>query len=261
MTLAPRGFLSSANIQDNVLRYRWDDWKSVPALEVPDEKLEGRFEQISQRSILAFECATAEWVVHRFGRLENDPAPLAFIQAAWAMTIHPRYSGYGKGPGWQHLSTNGWEGPIRRPIKKALDRLEISIEHLASEFHADPSTGAALLYALAAYVMNDPEPYERWAGQVFERFESLYPRDPNDPLGDPVPREATDPLYPFQIEQTESFINQFLSGLDYRSNMFLSTPEGMLSSFEGEPDFPGTPYRFDLALDRRTRNVRQPRVD
>jgi hypothetical protein len=253
MTLPSRQYLATANIRDNVVRYLWDDWKSVPKLENPDEKLEARLETISERAILAFECAAAEWIVYRFGGLDTDPAPWAFLEAAWAMTIDPRYSGYGKGPGWQHFATKGWDGPVRRPIKKALDRLEMSIEHLASEYKADPSTSAALLHALAAYVMSDPGPYERWAEQVLERFESMYPRDLEDPLGDPVPREATDPSYDFKIERAESLINAFLSGLNYRSNMFLSTPEGMLQHFEGEPDFPGTPYVFDLTRDRVAR--------
>ena len=248
-------YLKKANVQESTAHYFWDDWKSIPAIEEPNEDLVTSLARLSQRSILAFECATAEWIIYRFGVLDNDPAPWEFLEAAWAMTISPRYSGYGKGSGWQSYSQRGWDGPVRRPIKNGLDGLEIDIRQLTSEYHTDPSFGAAVTVGLATYVMTDPMPFNKWRDQVLARLEGLFPRDPKDPLGDPVPRQALDLDSEFLKGDSERLLNKFLAGLDYRRNPFLSSPEGMLEHFDAEPDFIGRPYEFDMGLDQLTRRA------
>jgi hypothetical protein len=255
MTLALDNYLNATGVQDTVLRFEWDDWKSRPALEKPDAQLVTRLKGLSQRAVLAFECGTAEWIVHRFGKLLDERAPADFVAAAWAMTISVRYTGYGKGPGWQPFAQKGWDGPVRRPVRDALNGLEIDLQQLFSEYHTDPSVGAALLFNLASYVMTDPAPYADWTDEVLRRFEQLYPRDPSDPLGDVVPKEAVDPRVEFHAEFTETLVNQYLATLDVSRNMFLSTPDGMRAHIEGEQDFQGTPYAFDIALDRKVRRL------
>jgi hypothetical protein len=95
-----------------------------------------------------------------------------------------------------------------------------------------------------------------------ERFESLYKRDPDDELGDVVPREAVDPGRAFKVEQTEAIINQFLASLDHRTNQFLSSPEDMLESDDEEDEgFPGTPYLFDMKADRQSRRDSEEEED
>jgi hypothetical protein len=256
MALTIPNYLKAANVQDTSLRYEWDDWYDPPVLEATDEDLVARLQRVSQRAVLAFATGTAEWIVYRFGRLSNDPAPWDFLEAAWAMVVHVRYCGWGSATGWQEYSVKGWDGPVRRPIKNALKLLEIAFQELAREFHTDPTLVTATISTLACYVMTDPAPYREWSGRVLDRFESLYPRHPEDPLGDVVPRQAVDPDFDFRVEQTEVLVNRFLAGLDYRSNRFLTPPEGLLEHFEEEEDFVGTPYVFDMELDRRTR----PRV-
>ncbi|MCK4814909.1 hypothetical protein KA005_03990 [bacterium] len=251
MTLSIPNYIQTANIQDNSIRYEWDDWDDLPALETPDEELVAQLEGVSQRAVLAFACGTAEWIVYRFTRLLNDSAPMNYLEAAWAMIVNMRYRG---GPGWQYFSLKGWEGPVKGPVKDALEWLEIASQQLASEYHTDPKTDTGLISALACHVMTDPTAYKIWRGQVMERFESIYPRDPEDELGDVVPREAVDPYYDFKIDQTESLINKFLASLDYRSNIFLSAPEEMLKVGDEEDDgFIGTPYVFDINTDRKSR--------
>jgi hypothetical protein len=255
MTFALQSYLQATAVQDAVVRFEWDDWKSSPALEKPDAQLVKRLGVISQRAILAFECGTAEWIVHRFGKLLDDRAPADFIAAAWAMTVSVRYAGYGKGPGWQPFAQKGWDGPVRRPVRDALNGLEIDIQQLFSEYHTDPAVGAALLVALASYVMTDPAPYSTWTEAILRRFEQLYPRDPADPLGDVVPREAVDPRVVFDPASTEHLVNLYLSTLDVQGNIFLSTPAGMREHVDAEHDFIGTPYVFDIESDRKSRLV------
>jgi len=254
MTLPVPKYLQAANVDDTSIRYQWDDWKTLPALQAVDDKLKSRLKGVSQRAVVAFMCGTVEWIVHRFSRLCDDPALSAYLEAAWAMIVDVRYCVCGGGgTGWQEYSIKGWDGPIKAPIADALERLEIAIQKLAWE-DTDPVRRAGLLAALAAYVMTDPAPYKRWCGQVMKRFESLYPRDPEDELGDVVPREAIDPKFDFKVERTEALINRFLASLDYHTNIFLTSPEDMLESDDEEEEgFKGTPYVFDMEADREAR--------
>ena len=248
MKLSVAKYLKVSNCQDASVRYAWDDWKSLPELKSPNEELFARLKGLSQRAVLAFACGTAEWPIYRFERLCDTTLPWNLIQTAWAMIVHLRY---GLGPeSWSYHSAKGWEGPIKRPIWKTLMMLEAAFY---PEYHTDPPSKAAKISALTCYVMSDPAPYNEWCEQVLKRFEALYPRDPEDELGDAVPRQAVDPDYHFKIEQTEYLIQNYLAGLDCDSNIFLSSSEEMLEDFGDALTFTGTPYVFDIERDRKVR--------
>jgi hypothetical protein len=261
MTLSVPNYLIAADIQDDSIRYLWDDWNLDQAEEPIDEALVARLVRISQRAVLAFACGSAEWIVYRFAQLQDDPNPWNYLEAAWAMIIHSKYCGEGSAVGWQEYSTEGWEGPIKGPIRRSLALLESEIQELAwhgknnlAEYSAYIASIAANISTLAVHVMTDPSSYKRWCEQVLERFESLYPLNPEDPLGDVVPRKAVDPEFDFDVAQTEALTNEFLASLDYHSNIFLSPPEGMLEYFEDDLDpFTGMPYQFDIERDRSDR--------
>jgi hypothetical protein len=261
MTLPIPTYLEAASVQDNVLRYEWDDWRTLPSLEATDEELVARLRRVSYRAVLAFACGTAEWIVYRFGSLNEDSAPWNFLEAAWAMIVDVRYCGYGDATAWQAYSPKKWNGPVKGPIDEALKTLEIAFQQLASEYHTDPTVFAATISTLACHVMTDSLPYKTWSGQVLAQFESIYPRKPGDELGDVVPRQAVDPEFDFKVEQTETLMNHFLETLDYHSNMFLSSPEGMREKFEGEESFQGTPYVYSMEADRREHTKSRARRD
>jgi hypothetical protein len=214
-------------------------------------------EGVSQRAVLAFSCGISEWLVYRLARLCDNSMPWDYIEAAWAMTINVWYCGYGPGGYWEDYSDEGWEGPVKDPISDALNLLETQIKELAWDFN-DPAHLAGFSSTLTTYVMTDPVPYKRWCQQVLERFEAIYPRNPKDELGDVVPRQAIDPEYDFKIEKTEFLINEFLSRIDYHSNIFLSSPENMLAVSDDEYEgFRGTPYTFDIKADRKMRREKK----
>lgn len=255
MNLSAPNYLKQSNCQENSVRYAWDDWKTLPALESFDQQLLTRLKRISQRAVLAFACGSAEWMVYRFDRLCDTAAPWNLVESAWAMIAHLRYNIGNEA--WSYRSQKGWEGPVKAPIKRGLEYLEAAFYSLHSEYRTDPLDFTARLSTLTSYVMPDALPYKRWSEQVVGRFEVLYPRDQADPLGDAVPRQAVDPEFDFRIEQTETLINAFLASLDYRSNPFLRSPQAVLEPFEGEEDFTGTPYVFSIDADRRTRRRRR----
>jgi len=240
--LVPR-YIEAASIQDNSIRYRWDDWNVEQAEEPVDEGAYKRLEGISQRSDAALTIATAEWIVHRFATLADVTLPRQYIEAGWAQVIDFRY---GATPWDAHGKERTWAGPVLRPIWTAMYRVQFALE-VAKDDEA-PELRAAWITRLAPYLMTDPSRYLVWLKAILTRLETLYPRDVRETLGEVVPREAFDPQFPFVLEQTEALINRFLRSLDYRSNPFLASPQAMLA--EG---FEGTPYVFSSERDRKMR--------
>ena len=254
MAISVPNHIQAAGIQDDSIRYAWDDWKRLPALETYDDELVAQLKGISQRATLAFICGTAEWIIHRFAKLYIDSDLAAYLEAAWARIVHVRYGNYDSLAVWHNklFSQVEWSGPVKKPIADAMQWVGNAIEELALEGN-DPAQDAGLIATLACYVMTDPTPYKRWCAQVTDRFESIYPRNPEDRLGDVVPRQAVEPEYDFKIEQTELLINQFLGSLDFKSNIFLSSPEEMLEEDEEDLRFIGIPYAFNIEEDRQYR--------
>lgn len=248
-------YIVDANIQDNNPRYCWDEWNEEQGEANIDQELVSRLGALSQRAILAFMCGSAEWIVHRFGSLCIDTAPQDFIEAAWAKTIHTRYSGYGS-TDWQMYTGEDWRDSIKGPLRRALERLEIAMQQMAWQYES-PISRAGVLEALVSYVLPDSKPYKDWCQQFLTRMESLYALDLDDVIGDVVPRESVDPGYHFEVKETESLCNHFLSSLDYRTNQFLSPPEAILEPPDDDDEddsFTGTPYVFTIEADRQVRN-------
>ena len=253
MPLSIPHYLASSGIQQNSVHFKWDDWSTPPELAEVNAGLLEKLNAISLRAALAFACGSAEWIVYRFTQLCDVTAPWSYLEAAWATVIDTRYVAYGDRTGWQTYAFKGWDGPIKRPIRNALNTLEIAFDQLAADYWKDPPVCAVRISMLACYVMADPAPYLLWRGTVLDRLQRLYPRDPQDPIGDVVPRHAVDPDIDFDPDETEALIRRFLASLDYKSDLFLSTPEGMLEHIDGEEDLIGQPYVFSIAEDRRRR--------
>lgn len=233
-------YIQIPNIQDNTIRFKWDDWNVKQADFPIEDILYDRLQNLAQRATVAFTIATAEWIIHRFGGLSDDPLPLEYLEAAWAQVVHFRYSYH------RDIRKEEWTGPVRGPIGIAIRRVIFAIQQ--AEEDGDPPWRAGRISKLAEHVISDPTPYKEWRESIMKRLETLYPLDPDETLGEVVPREALDPDFDFNIEQTESLINKFLAGLDYNTNPFLNSPEKML-----ELGFEGTPYVFDIEADRKAR--------
>jgi hypothetical protein len=243
LAVSPPDYIRAANIQDPIVRFKWDDW-DMRVLELPvDDVLAARLLRISQRADVAFALATAEWIAHRFSQFSDDLTARQYLEAAWAQVAHWRY----RSLNWDgDVNPRDWSGPVRMPVWRAMSLTEFSITE--AEQDGAPSRGAVLIAGLAQHVMADSKPYLDWRDRVMERLETLYALDPEDTMGEVVPREALDPDFDFNPAQTELLVNRFLAGLDRRANIFLNTPEKML-----EQGFKGTPYAFDIDRDRKAR--------
>jgi hypothetical protein len=240
MTLAIPPYLQVPGIQDRRVHYAWDDW-NVEAVDMPLEPvLQDVLQRLSQRAIVAFTIATAEWIVHRFGTLSDDPVPSQVIEAAWAQVVNFRYSTH------SDIARAEWRGPVRGPLGTAIRRVRFAVQQ--AENCGEPAWRAGRASRLAEHVLPDPAPFVLWRERTLERLQTTSPADSEEKLGEVVPREALDPDAAVAVEQTEMLINRFLASLDYRTNPFLASPDEML-----QRGFEGTPYRFDIAEDRRNR--------
>jgi len=243
MTLDVPDYVKAAKAQDPKIRYKWDDWNEEQALEPVDKDLLARLKALSQRAAIAFTAATGEWVVYRFEELTDVTVPLQFLEMAWANIVDFNYVAMT----WQdYEDAPEWVGPVKRPVAIAMEKVDNAFQAVIGD--GRPELRGAWITNLAQYVLTDPAPYVKWRERAMVRLESLYPCDPNDRLGDVVPREALDPDFNFDVEDTERLINEFLARLDHRSNPFLNSPESML-----EQGYTGLRYRFDIEADRRLR--------
>jgi len=239
LTIPP--YLLTAPIQQETIRYKWDDWDEEGVEGAIDDKLYGRLKTLSQRANVAFTAASAEWIVYRFGRLSDDSLPLQCLEAAWAQMIDGAYS-----VPWEFPDDKTWSGPVRSPIRRAMSLVADAINEMVVD--SDPALMAAIISKLVEHLMSDPKPYQSWRERVLERLDRLYRLDPAETIGDVVPREAFDPNADFKPEQTEHMVNQFLAGLNYHENALLNSPTTML-----EKGFQGTPYQFNIEKDRQNR--------
>jgi hypothetical protein len=242
MILSAPKYIKESDIQDSIIRYKWDDWDVEQATSSIEEQLYTRLENISQRANVALAIGTAEWIIHRFEPILDDLAPLGYLTAAWAQMVDMNYA-----IAWEDLTGDEeWVGPVDGPIREAMTLVSVTLSE--AEEDRNPARSAAVLCKLAEYLLTDPTPYLTWRERVLERFEKLYPLNPEEKLGEVVPREALNPELDFRLEQTESLVNAFLSWLDYEENDFLMSPQEMF-----EEGFEGTPYVFDIEEDRKNR--------
>lgn len=206
-----------------------------------NDVLEERLLDLSDRANLALAVASAEWIVHRYDGLSDDPAPDDYLQALWAVGVDSCYMSGAWG------ERKGWTGPVRGPLSMAVELAQDALMSL----YEGPGPGRAMLSlsSLARVVLPDVAAFEVWRDQAIDRLAALFPANAMDPLGDVVPPAALNLALPFDLDDLQPTVQRFLASLDPGRNIYLSSPERMLES-----KFDGTPYVFDLAQDRASRD-------
>ena len=235
-------YIQDANIADNKIRYKWDEWKVEEAYKPADDELVKRLSVLSYRANAALTIAISEWVIFRFEKLFDDPMPLEYLEAAWAANVRPAYTEY------IETDDDEWRGPVKGPINIALT---IVIDILfCSEEILEPQKSPAWMSNLAELVLLDTRAFQQWRNiciQRLEQFFSVPEEEPDDLFGDQntrenlVPREVFDPEVDFHPEMTRNLIRRFLMELRWEDNEFLHSPEEMLQ-IDG---YQGTPYVLD----------------
>jgi hypothetical protein len=234
-------YIAASRCWEAPLQYAWDDGDLEPFESPVDEALHARLEGLSQRANVAWCIACAEWIGHRLGpHLYGDPLPFQRLEAAWAQVIDARYSFALTDP------PERWAGPVKRPVLRALELIDFAVD--AAERDDVPADISATLARLAEHVMDDPSPLRAWQEAALSRLRALYPFDPEESLGDVVPREALDPGRAFEPGETPRLIADLLTRLHQSDNPFLRSRREMLAR-----GFEGVPYVFDSQADHDMR--------
>jgi hypothetical protein len=229
-------YIAAAPIADAKAEYPWDEWHVEEAYTPPDEELLERYGALTHRAQIAMTIATAEWVVFRFEKLSDDPAPLQVLEAAWAANVDLAHSVY------IEPEDDDWRGPIRGPLSMVISIVMDAL--YCADQTDDTAENPAWMSNLALRVLPEQAhpAFSAWRAACLERLEKHYTEpliddnEDEDDLSDlfseeedlggaPVPREVFDPAFDFRPEMTGALIHRFLSGLDRRTNQFLSDPE------------------------------------
>ena len=235
-------YIARAQLANNVLQYEWDEWRVQDFYRPADDDLVKRLSVLSSRANVAFTIAMGEWGVFRFEKVSDDPMPLQYLEATWAGNIHAGYCHY------IETDDDEWRGIVRGPLNIIM---AIVIDILwGYKEHCTPGENPAWMSKLVEHILPDTTHFLDWREQVIVRLENhfLAPEDDPDDLfedkdysGTPVPRELFNIDLPFDPSQTDTFLDNFLRSLDWKSNLFLRTPDELKEFSYIE----GTPYRYN----------------
>jgi hypothetical protein len=212
MTLKQPSYIPVDEISHMPMTHRWDDYDPYTLFPEPNENTELLLSKMSDNAKFAFAIGCAEWVVYRFKLLSDDPRPLQFIEACWAVEMSEEF----ESP--DESEDEEWEGPIRGPIDLAL--MTILNTFYASE-DGNAEEDAAFAELVALHVLPSPGSFLAWRDRILPSLAATYPFDTGDPLGKPVPREALDPTILLDDAQREELVRNYLLGLPKEGNPFL----------------------------------------
>jgi hypothetical protein len=237
-------YIAAARVDSPTIRYVWDDWRASEDFQTSADTVIERVKHACVRSQVAIVIGMYEWTLGRFRTLSDDPTPFQIAEAAWCGNIDRRYMEY-----WE-FDRKRWIGPIRGPLWCAMTWLIPAV--LAGEDEPEElESGVSYLYRLAMHILPAQHHFVDWLEPTLSRMTELFPAGPEDPLEDLfkereeerrgllIPREALDPSVPFESSMTNALIDQFLRGVDYRTNPFLKDPAKLQK--EG---FQGIPYEL-----------------
>lgn len=236
MTLTIQTHIEKANVIDEPINYTWPK-SSYDAYGDENPRFERQLVKISDRGILAFSAGTAEWIAWRVGRYNNDPLLFNYVEAVWAAIVDWKYVDPKNNPE-DKLEWYDFDEPIKKPICAAAMKLGQTV-YLASTEQGCVSEAVSMANLLE-FIISNKRAFSEWRNWAIDQLKKLTPRiSEEDCLGVPVPREALDPGFDFKPEMTEKLIDKYLTGLDYKKNPYLRTPEQMKKA-----GFKGTPYRY-----------------
>lgn len=209
-------------------------WAGTAAYNRENVDLLFRFEDISLRGVLAIAAGISEWIAWRLEGLAPTRDTLLFIEAVWAGDIAPEYT-----IGWDWEREPPFKGPAQRPLFHTCELLLEVFNSCDAAGAGSASQWSVYLTYLARHVLPDSKPFDDWLTATLDRLAKLCPRNDQQPIGDPVPREAVNVDRPFDAAEIPHLLDTFLKGLDPDDNRYLRKPKNMLAL-----GFRGTPYRY-----------------
>ena len=191
--------------------FTWSDWDPYAAVGRPPAHRVEELGLISDRALVAYTIALAEWVVHRFSNVVDDPIPAQFLQAAWVSQLAPNVD-----PPPESDEAK-WKGPIRGSIDLALMTVLNAIGSVES---GKPEVDAALAEQIAGHVWNWSPSFVAWRDAVVRRLRRAFPRQGDDQR---LVAPAMFSTAGYDPKDTEAQIKAFLASVDMTRNPFLDS--------------------------------------
>jgi hypothetical protein len=215
MALRPLQPAIAAGITDDKLGYAWDEWNVSEYYAFVEDDFDDRIATISGRGAMALTLTAGEWICQRFSLLDQDPAPLQFLEAAWAEQMQPGLGAY------TETDDDQWRGVVRGPLSLVITIANDAL--FCMEEDDDPGNRAAWMTNLARHVLPSRDAFDKWLAAVLDLLAQHHPKKgskkeslPDDEfeLGRPVARELFDTTKPFVRADEPALIARFLQLVD-----------------------------------------------
>jgi hypothetical protein len=221
-------YIAAAKIEGLPIRHSWE---SEDHFIHDSPAMENLLFPIAFRGVASIATGISEWIIWRFEGLTDSTDAKQFVEACWAGLIDWRYR-----TEWRKSRETNPVGPIDSPLASMYDLLNRVFQLAAIKSNGVGGNTIYLVY-LARHVLPRKPPFENWLKGVLGRFAEAYPRKQPNPLGPPIPRQALQPNFESNAEESAELLRQFLSGLNPSANPYLRQPDEMIKL-----GFAGTPY-------------------
>ncbi|MBK5072181.1 hypothetical protein I2492_04015 [Budviciaceae bacterium CWB-B4] len=258
MTYQLPNYIISANINNPIIDYQWDDQsveESLTGYKYADEIIR-RLEPVSLRGKIAISIAIYEWILGRFNQLTNDPIPYQIAEVAWCANINKYYATY------IEYDRDDYLGPINGALWCGFSFLTPMLyvsENISNPTDPDEyrdiypydenqwKLGLAYLIPITIHILNAPSLFKNWLDACVIRLLNFYTMPPEGPfdnlfghknkkewLGDYVARELFDLSYNYNPKDAITLLNKFLSRVDYKKNPLLTSIDEFKRLSKGE---------------------------
>jgi hypothetical protein len=225
VTLSPLQPAVDAGIADDNLDYEWVEKNVRAYYAFTDDDLDDRVEAVSGRGAIALTLAVGEWIYQRYTLVSNDPAPMEYLESAWAEQMEPGQGAY------IEVADDDWRGPARGPLSMIISIANDALFCLDED--EDVAARVSWMTNFARHVLPSQDAFTTWLDEVIERLARHHPLEraraeslagDEFELGRPVARELFDTTRPFHVGDEAALIGRFLAAVDPR-NPFLAANE------------------------------------
>jgi hypothetical protein len=204
-------FVPVEEIASEDVRFEWSDWDPYSAVGSPPRERVKELSAISNRALVAYATACAEWVVYRFVAVSDDATPSFFLEALWVSGVDSSY------PPPPESDERQWKGPVRGSIDLTLMTVLNAIG--SSVDGGEPEVDAGLAEQIALHVLPRGERFLAWRDACFARLATHFSRvnDTGQTLGLPPQVFGRD----FDYAMLGGYAADFLETVDIAQNPFL----------------------------------------
>jgi hypothetical protein len=227
-------YIAAADLPSEQPSYRWDDDVEQEVL-FSQPRIADRISKMSYRAALAVALGSIEWTIYRLKPQLASDEPFQFVDAAWAALVDWLYLKSFDLPDWDE-----YEVAVGGPLQHSFWLMK---ECFVAARKLKPFNDFTVsISEVSLRVCGRRDVFKAWRRSIVQRMVTVYPENPNDLCGRPVPRDALDLAYAPSPTADDDRIAHYLASLDWKSNKFLRSPEEMQKA-----GFAGTPYSPNMS--------------